>query len=303
MEDKMSAPSTTQSKSQPAPTAKKKGNYGTIFFVAIVVLVACVMSTLFTMWTPGQPRVESLAQWPSIDRRTTPQAAATEGALKSVLQRGDVVIGIVAGHWGNDSGATCPDGLKEVDINQNIAALTQKNLIDAGYQVDLLQEFDARLEGYKSNALVSIHADSCDYVNDQATGYKVAAAAGIRFPDRAARLTACLRQRYGQYTNLPIHSTSVTRDMTFYHAFEEIDPDTPAAIIEVGFMNLDRQFLVQTPELAAQGIAAAIVCYIENQPISMPTLPVLPTKLATAVLTPTAILTDTMQLSPTAPNP
>ena len=59
-------------------------------------------------------------------------------------------IGIVAGHSGNDSGAVCVDGngtvtLTEADVNLEIAAIVQQKLIEAGYQVDLLNEFDTRL--------------------------------------------------------------------------------------------------------------------------------------------------------------
>jgi len=59
--------------------------------------------------------------------------------------------------------------------------------------------------------------------------------------------------------------------MTSYHAFDEIDENTPAAIIETGFLNLDYQFLTKTPGLAAQGIAGGILCYIRNESISPPT--------------------------------
>ena len=90
-------------------------------------------------------------------------------------------------------------------------------------------------------------------------------------PERSARLTACLRARYAQYSGLALHSTSVTPDMTSYHAFGEISEETPAAIIETGFLNLDRQFLTQFPEQAAQGVAAGIICYLNNETISPPT--------------------------------
>jgi N-acetylmuramoyl-L-alanine amidase len=116
--------------------------------------------------------------------------------------------------------------------------------------------------------LVSIHADSCDYINDLATGFKVAAALASPNPERATRLTACLRSRYAQATGLPLHSTSVTADMTDYHAFGEISELTPAAIIETGFLNLDRQFLTQNPDIAAQGITNGILCFLNNESIS-----------------------------------
>jgi len=186
-------------------------------------------------------------------------------------QRTRPLIGIVSGHWGNDSGSVCSDGLTEAEVNLKIATLVQKYLSEQGYDVDLLKEFDPRLKSYKASALISIHADSCNFINDEATGFKVAAAMASKHPERAARLTACLRSRYAHYTGLPLHSTSVTNDMTSYHAFGEIDENTPAAIIETGFLNLDRQFLTETPEKAAQGISAGIVCFLNNESIPIPT--------------------------------
>ena len=56
--------------------------------------------------------------------------------------------------------------------------------------------------------------------------------------------------------------------MTSYHAFSEIDENTPAVIIETGFLNLDRQLLTQNPDVAAQGIASGIICFIRNESIT-----------------------------------
>jgi hypothetical protein len=50
----------------------------------------------------------------------------------------------------------------------------------------------------------------------------------------AQRLITCLSQRYAEITGLPYHAGSVTDDMTYYHAFSEIDPMTTAAIIGRG---------------------------------------------------------------------
>jgi N-acetylmuramoyl-L-alanine amidase len=181
------------------------------------------------------------------------------------------VIGVVAGHWKNDSGAVCPDGLEEVQVNLNIASKVQKILAEQGYKVDLLAERDPKLINYKAGALVSVHADSCDFINNEAYGFKVASAMATRHPERAARLTACIRNRYASITGKPLHSTSVTPDMTSYHAFGEIDENTPAAIIETGFLNLDRALLTQQPETVAQGIVDGILCYIKNESIVLPT--------------------------------
>mgnify|MGYP006139057949 CR=1 FL=1 len=93
-----------------------------------------------------------------------------------------------------------------------IAAMVQEQLTQEGYEVDLLREFDARLNGYRALAIVSIHNDSCEYINDEATGYKVAAALNTNDINRANRLTACLVDRYQKITGLDFHAGSITAE-------------------------------------------------------------------------------------------
>jgi N-acetylmuramoyl-L-alanine amidase len=181
-------------------------------------------------------------------------------------------VGIVAGHSGNDSGAVCMDGngnvtLTEADVNLKIAAMVQEQLIQEGYQVDLLREYDSRLNGYRALAVVSIHNDSCEYVNDEATGFKVAAALNTNDLNRANRLTACLVDRYQSITNMNFHAGSITPDMREYHSFREIDPSTVAAIIETGFLNLDREFLTKHTDLVAKGVVEGVLCFARNENI------------------------------------
>jgi N-acetylmuramoyl-L-alanine amidase len=183
-----------------------------------------------------------------------------------------VRIGIVAGHSGNDSGAVCMDGngnvtLTEADVNLKIAALVQEQLTQKGYQVDLLREFDTRLNSYRALAIVSIHNDSCEYINDEATGFKVAAALNTNDQNRANRLTACLVDRYARVTKLAFHAGSITSDMREYHAFREIDPSTVAAIIETGFLNLDREILTKHTDRVAEGVVEGILCFANNENI------------------------------------
>ena len=100
------------------------------------------------------------------------------------------------------------------------------------------------------------------------TGFKVAAALSAQDVADSQRLTTCLSQRYAEITGLPYHAGSVTDDMTYYHAFSEIDPQTTAAIIEAGFMNLDYQFLTEETDQVVEGIVAGILCYLNNEAIS-----------------------------------
>jgi N-acetylmuramoyl-L-alanine amidase len=57
--------------------------------------------------------------------------------------------------------------------------------------------------------------------------------------------------------------------MTSYHAFSEIDPNTPAVIIEAGYMNQDRELLTKDPARVARGITAGIMCYLNREEISL----------------------------------
>jgi N-acetylmuramoyl-L-alanine amidase len=113
--------------------------------------------------------------------------------------------------------------------------------------------------------LLSIHADSCQYINELATGFKVARVQDSRVPDQEDRLVACVTEQYRSATGLRFHANTVTFDMTRYHAFYEIDVTTPAAIIEIGFMNLDRAILVEQPDVVAKGIVDGLRCFIEGE--------------------------------------
>jgi len=216
------------------------------------------------MWTPTNFSTASFSD--KLALLLTPQAPSNPDIPVQQALR----IGIVAGHKGNDSGAVCTDSnskvtLTEAEVNLNIATLVQKKLNDRGFQVDLLNEYDTRLNGYRAVAIVSIHNDSCEYVNDQATGFKVAAALNTRDQNRASRLLAFLVDRYHTSTGLKFHPGSITADMTSYHAFSEIDPDTIAAIIETGFLNLDREILTQHTDQVADGVVNGILCFVNNE--------------------------------------
>ncbi|MBC7875711.1 MAG: N-acetylmuramoyl-L-alanine amidase [Anaerolineales bacterium] len=238
--------------------------------------VAILLATLFTAWTPNSLFASNLQE--KLRLILTPQAGPNTFITTPQPQ---LRIGIVAGHNGNDSGTVCLDDsgqvdLTEAELNLEIAELVQKSLETQGFQVDLLNEFDTRLNGYRAVALVSIHNDSCTYVNDEATGFKVASSLDTRDVNRAQRLTACLVDRYQRITGLTFHATSITRDMTEYHAFSEIDPNTITAIIETGFLNLDRDILTNETERVADGVTQGIMCFINNENV-------IPTPIATFV--------------------
>ena len=172
-------------------------------------------------------------------------------------------IGIIAGHSGSDSGAICADGLQEVDVNRDIARRVVALLAQRGWVVDLLDEFDVRLNGYQADALLSIHVDSCNVPGK--SGFKITRAeAGFHTPS-ADVLVDCLTRYYAARTGLEFDPYTITYDMTRYHAYYEIDRNTPAAIIEAGFMLDDRELLTQRPDVVASGIADGFVCFIEGE--------------------------------------
>lgn len=252
---------------KPAGSAQR---YGMFYQLQIVLVVAFILATLFTAWTPASLLPGNLSE--RFAQVIAFQATET-AALPTPTARPRPLIGIVVGHWDDNSkdpGAVCPDGLTEFEVNQGIAARVEQKLVENGFDVDLLREFDTKLQGYKSLALVSIHADSCQYVNDDATGFKIAAALSNQYPERASRLTACIKDRYEKATGLKYHPSTITNDMSSYHAFDEIDNNTNAVIIETGFLNLDRQILTKGQDQIAAGISEGILCYIRNEDISAP---------------------------------
>ncbi|MBI1794498.1 MAG: N-acetylmuramoyl-L-alanine amidase [Chloroflexi bacterium] len=243
-----------------------------LYAVRTTIFVAILLATVFVMWTPTNFSIVSVSDHLAL--LLTPQAPNNSNVPVQQALR----IGIVSGHRGNDSGAVCLDSngkvtLTEADVNFQIASLVQKKLNDRGFQVDLLNEYDTRLNGYRAVAILSIHNDSCEYINDQATGFKVAAALNTRDQNRAGRLLACMVDRYQTDTGLKFHPGSITADMTSYHAFSEIDPDTIAAIIETGFLNLDRAILTQHTDQVADGIVSGLLCFVNNENVEPTPIP------------------------------
>ena len=170
---------------------------------------------------------------------------------------GGLHVAIIVGHKGNDSGTTCADGLTEAEVNLGVARRVGDGLSREGIRVEILDEFDRRLRGLKANALVSIHADSCQ---SDFSGFKVASQEGGTA--ESERLASCLWARYEAATGLTRHYATITENMTNYHAFREIALETPAAIIELGFLKSDRKLLTEQPQRAANGVVNGILCFL-----------------------------------------
>ena len=251
-----------------------------ILLAALVVIALAVITIgMHAIWTWGQttsgiPVAGSTLEAgsvPTIISTAIPMMTPLSTSVTPVDSLGDAPtpsrgpkIGIVAGHLDSDSGAVCPDGLTEVEINVAVAQQVVSLLSRSGYNAEMLAEFSPKLNGYEASALVSIHTDACNVPG--ATGFKVARVSFSQVPELEDRLVNCLIEKYQEATGLPFHKNSITFDMTEYHAFYEIAPETPAAIIEIGFMSADRRLLTRRQDLVVQGIVGGIKMFIEDGP-------------------------------------
>ncbi len=234
-----------------------------IAILAFLALSAGAMVATYAYFNPTDGVAEVVATGNSTGALSAPFSKPVPP--RPIRQRlaqspGPIRIGIIAGHRGNDSGSVCEDGLTEAQVNENIAARVISALQTQGIATDLLDEFDPRLNGYAATGLISIHSDSCDPLNDGATGFKIA---GSGYTDSSA-LSICVESAYRQGTGLNYHANTITPHMTDYHAFREIAPGVPGIIIEVGFLNLDRQLLQYQPDRVAAAITDGIWCYINQ---------------------------------------
>lgn len=254
--------------------AKRRRGGGDPWAVGVTTRVIVLVAFLAALAVPfdvlpiiaavsRQPAAEAPEQAPGLE--VVPLGASTPTPIPVVVEPTPSVprVGIIAGHLGSDIGAICSDGLREVDINEDIARRSVEILRLRGWRVDLLEEFDERLREYEADALLSIHADSCTYPGK--SGFKVARAESSYIPSSEDELVRCVSRYYSRKTGLEFDANTITYDMTRYHAYYEINENTPAAIIEVGFMLDDRELLTERPDVVAQGIVEGLICFVEGE--------------------------------------
>lgn len=259
------------------------GVFGGILRTLFVIGISGVlMATILSWWTDPEAlnpelRANLGAANPAAQNEPELISAPTVYPTPNYLRR----IGIIAGHSGifmngdtptNDPGAVCTDAngnvtLTEQEINVAVAGRVVNALRERGYTVDLLEEFDPRLERYSASALISLHANDCSaYYN--ADGSLASAFLVAQDQDRPeggedSRLRECIAAEYQQLTGMQ-RSFSVTRDMDGYHNFREIDIRTPAVILEMGFMLGDQEFLVNDQDIIAEGVVNGILCFMDG---------------------------------------
>jgi len=237
------------------------GIMGGFFRTVFITFVSAILAGTIFMWFTEPEFLDQDVRTGLVVAEATNVATRQPTALPTPnwLRR----IGIVSGHRGpeNDPGAVCPDGLTEAEINFEVSSIVVRELRAQGYSVDLLDEFDPRLDNYQAAALVSIHANTCQDFGEFVSGYLVAKADARPDGGPDTELAECVAQEYGDKAQIERRFT-LTLDMTDYHNFREIHPLTPAAILELGFMKDDRELLTQQQPLLAQGIVEGILCFL-----------------------------------------
>jgi len=256
-----------ESADSPLPVRIVRRNLPIAIFLVVSILILVVFYAFFS---PDADSIEAVAESAAIDITgshadgNVPIAPIIKPVKpKPVTQRlaqspAPIRIGLIAGHRESDSGTECADGLTEVEVNTAVAEQVVQRLRESGIDVDSLDEFDSRLDGYTASALVSIHSDSCDFINELATGFKISGSPNID----SSPLSICIEQEYGAATGLPYHPHSITPHMTDYHAFREISPSTQAVIIEIGFLNQDRELLTEGSETVVDGLYNGLQCFL-----------------------------------------
>ena len=187
-------------------------------------------------------------------------------------------IALQAGHWRADEApaelsglrdnGTSAQGMPEWRVNLDIAERAARLLEGMGYVVDVLPAVVP--PSYRAHLFISIHADGSGDPN--ATGFRVASPRNDR-TGRASGAVRLLEQAYADATGIRRLPT-VTRRMQNYYAFNfqryvhALHPMTIGVILETGFLTsaADRRVIVDDPDRAARGIAAAVMAFPHTPP-------------------------------------
>jgi len=170
--------------------------------VLFLVLAAAGMFVVYWFFSPADNNAQAAASGSDLLSAPIYKAIPAKPVTQRLAQSpGPIRIGLISGHSGSDSGAVCDDGLTEAQVNANITQMVANSLRAEGLHTDILEEFDPRLDSYGATAVISIHSDSCQYINDLATGFKIA---GSSFTDSSA-LSVCVEQRSSRRQVIPTH--------------------------------------------------------------------------------------------------
>ncbi len=186
-------------------------------------------------------------------------------------------VGVQVGHWKSSelpdelarlrtSAGASAGGVREVDVNLDIAQRVVALLQARGYDVDLIPATVP--PSYDADAFVAIHADGSTSARPR--GFKMATP--WRTSDASQALLDSLTTAYAATTGLP-QDDAITFNMRGYYAFSyrrhihASAKTTPAVIIETGYLTnaADRAFLLKRAQTVAAGIDAGIARYLAQR--------------------------------------
>lgn len=165
-------------------------------------------------------------------------------------------IGIVIGHLGEERGLIniCEDSLNELDLNIEIGEQVSQELTALGYTVEILGQFDEALQDYQANAVIELHIAGCS--EDSRSGYDTE----INDAPSATAFEQCFIENYHTTTGLAyddgLHSTSD------YFTLDDVAANTPTLVTTLGFLEADRELLVDNQDRVITGIVDSITCFI-----------------------------------------
>lgn len=240
------------------PSHKRENprSYSVLRMIQSVIIIAVAMATLFTFWNPHN----FFSSQNSIALLPTP---ANAGSSNSSSNR--ILIGIQVGHYKHNEGFTCPDGIKEVDVDYVIANKISLLLGASQIVTEVLNEYDFNLINYKADALISIHTRSCTDPSAAASGFTLGTSISAKETEKTNSLAACLAEQYTKNTGLAFSYQVIPDDQVESHTFLDINPQTPAVQIEAGSLAVDRDILLEGSDRVANGITAGILCYLKSQ--------------------------------------
>jgi hypothetical protein len=186
-------------------------------------------------------------------------------------------VGLQAGHYKTDEAfgelasltrnPGAPGGGRiEWQVTIDLAERAAEILRAQGVEVDVLPTMIP--VRYRAHAFLALHVDGDE--SGRLRGYKVTRPNFSSIPDVDDLFAETIFDDYGRVTGLPDNSDYITGRMRNYYAFNArryqhaVAPGVPQAIIETGFMSnaTDRAFLFGRPEVAAQGIADAVLHFL-----------------------------------------
>ncbi|MDA8219569.1 MAG: N-acetylmuramoyl-L-alanine amidase [Dehalococcoidales bacterium] len=213
------------------------------------------------------------------DEAAVGDASANADAARALSSRGSDTaaptrgngqrIGLQVGHWLNQyapapfnthTGAS-GGGKTEAEVNLAMAKATAAILEQQGYVVDVLPTWFTA--GYHADTFVAIH---CDGGVSSRRGFFAEAPASSSTKQKDLELVALLNDEHAKATGIP-YVYRGTANSRYYYGFDRVDKTTPRALIETGFLSnaTDRDILVNHTDQVAQGLAQAIMKFLDQQ--------------------------------------